>query len=173
MKIKQFLSYEWDAIAGIVAAVAATILHLLHLVDEHVVFPIVLSLLALLFINFIRHARNNELTADQVEHIDHAIGTIQSALKLPEVELIGPRHLRSANERFYRQMSGETIWFNVCLSMYRTQPLFDALLRPAINNRMVTSIQFILDESQRELWQTEIQPMLAACSDSEKVRTPR
>jgi hypothetical protein len=37
-------------------------------VDEHVILPIVLALMALLFINFMRHTRNNELTAEQVEH---------------------------------------------------------------------------------------------------------
>ena len=42
MKIKRFLSLEWDAIAGIVAAVVAIILHTLHIVDEHVILPLVL-----------------------------------------------------------------------------------------------------------------------------------
>ena len=35
MKLKKLLSYEWDAIAGLLAAVDAIILHLLHIVDEH------------------------------------------------------------------------------------------------------------------------------------------
>ena len=145
MKAKRFLSLEWDAIAGIVAAVAAIILHLLHVVDEAVILPIVLALMALLFINFMRHTRNNEITAEQVDHTAHAVNRIQSALKHPDVILVGPRLLRSANEQFVRHMSGSTIWFNVCLSMYKPQPLFDALLRPALDNPMVSSIQFILD----------------------------
>jgi hypothetical protein len=173
MKIKRFLSLEWDAIAGIVAAVAAIILHFLHVVDEHVILPIVLALIALLFINFMRHTRNNELTAEQVDHTAHAVNSIQSALKHPDVILVGPRHLRSANEQFIKHMSGDTIWFNVCLSMYKPQPLFDALLRPAVENPMVSSIQFILDESQRNLWQQFIQPQIAACSGNSKVREPR
>lgn len=173
MKISRFLSLEWDAIAGIVAAVVAIVLHLLHVVDEHVILPIVLALIGLLFINFMRHTRNNELTAEQVEHTAHAVNRIQSALKQPDVILVGPRHLRSANEQFIRAMRGETIWFNVCLSMYKPQPLFDALLRPALENPLVTSIQFILDDSQKELWQQFIQPMIATCHGSEKVLEPR
>ncbi|HEU0186299.1 MAG TPA: hypothetical protein VFR06_00240 [Gallionellaceae bacterium] len=173
MKVKRLLSLEWDAIAGIVAAVAAIILHLLHVVDEHVILPIVLALMALLFINFMRHTRNNEITAEQVDRTVHALNRIQSALKHPDVILVGPRHLRSANEQFIRHMSGDTIWFNVCLSMYKPQPLFDSLLRPAIENPMVSSIQFILDESQMNLWQQFIQPRIAACSGSAKVREPR
>ncbi len=173
MKIKKFLSLEWDAIAGIAAAVAAIVLHLFHVVDEHVILPIVLALMALLFINFMRHTRNNELTAEQVEHTAHAISRIQSRLKPPDVILVGPRHLRTANEQFIRHMSGDTVWYNVCLSMYKPQPLFDVLLRPALDNPMVTSVQFILDESQRELWQQDIQPKIAACAGNLKVREPR
>lgn len=62
--------------------------------------------------------------------------------------------------------------FNVCLSMYRTQPLFDALLRPAIENPQVTSIQFVLDESQQGLWQAEVLPKITACGANSKVREP-
>lgn len=173
MKVKKLLSLEWDAIAGIVAAVAAIVLHLFHVVDEQVILPIVLALIALLFINFMRHTSNNERTAEQVDHTAHAVNKIQSALKHPDVILVGPRHLRSANEEFIRHMSGDTIWFNVCLSMYQPQPLFDALLRPAVDNPMVSSIQFVLDKSQRDLWQQFIQPKIAACSGGAKVREPR
>lgn len=109
MKLKRFLSYEWDAIAGIATAVVATILHLLHVVDERVMLPIVLALMALLFINFIRHARNNEVTAEQIDRTEHAVGKIQAGLKLPEVILVGPQHLRTANERFVKHMRGDTI----------------------------------------------------------------
>jgi hypothetical protein len=173
MKIKNLLNYEWDAIAGIVAAVVAIVLHLLHVVDEHVILPIVLALMGLLFINFMRHTRNNELTAEQVERTAGAVDRIQSTLRHPEVVLVGPRNLRAANEAFVRDMSGETVWFNVCLSMYRPQPLFDALLRPALENPRVTSIQFVLDESQQDLWLRDIQPKIAACAGRDKVRPPR
>lgn len=173
MKLSRFFNQEWDAIAGVIAAVAAIGLHMLHIVDEHVILPIILALMGLLFINFMRHTRNNELTAEQVERTAHAVNKMQAAMTLPDVLLIGPRHLRSVNEEFIRNMSGESIWFNVCLSMYRTQPLFDALLGTAVNNPMVTSIQFVLDESQKELWEREIQPRIAACVGHAKVSEPR
>ena len=172
MKGKRFFSYDWDAIAGVLAAVAAIILHLLHIADEHIIMPIVLVLMALLFINFMRHERNNERTAGQVEQIQRMAAKIKSSLTIPDVVLIGPRQLREANEQFARNMRGEAILFNVCLSMYRTQMLFDMLLRPAIENPQVTSIHFVLDESQKELWRTEIQPKLTACNGGGKVREP-
>jgi hypothetical protein len=172
MKLKRFFSLEWDAIAGIIAAVAAIALHLLHIVDEGVILPIILALMGLLFINFMRHTRNNELTAEQVDRTAHAVTKIQSALAGPDVLLVGPRHLQAVNEQFLRNMSGDTLWFNVCLSMYTPQPLFDALLRPALENPLVTSIQFVLDESQRDLWQRDIQPRIAACAGHAKVKAP-
>lgn len=173
MKGKRFFSYEWDAIAGVLAAVAAIILHLLHIADERIIMPIVLALMALLFINFMRHERNNEHTAGQVEQIQRMAAKIKSSLTIPDVVLIGPRQLREANEQFARNMRGEAILFNVCLSMYRTQMLFDALLRPAIENPQVTAIQFVLDENQKELWQTEILPKITACNGGSKVWEPR
>lgn len=173
MNIRRFLTFEWDAIAGIIAAVTAIILHLLHVVDEQVILPIVLALLGLLFINFMRHARNNELTAEQVERTATVVDTIHGSLKQPDVLLVGPRSLRTTNEHFIRNMSGEVIWYNVCLSMYRPQPLFDALLKPALDNSMVTSIQFVLDKSQRNLWDEDIFPKIAASPGHGKVREPR
>lgn len=172
MKLKQFLNWEWDAIAGIIAAVVAIVLHLLHVVDEHVILPIVLGLLGLLFINFMRHTRNNDITAEQVDRTAHAVNRIQSTLKLPDVTLVGPRNLRFANEQFTRYMSGQTVWYNVCLSMYKTQPLFDSLLRPAVDSPMISSIQFILDQSQKDLWEQFIQPQIATCAGHAKLREP-
>lgn len=173
MKLRRFLSFEWDAVAGIVAAVAAIVLHLLHVVDQNVILPIVLALIALLFIHFVRNTRNNELISEQVRLTASAVDRIQTALKPPDVILIGPRHLRSANEQFIRGMRGDTIWFNVCLSMYKPQPQFDALLRAAVDNPAVSSIQFILDESQTDLWQQIVQPRIAACPGKAKVKEPR
>ena len=172
MKGKRLFSYEWDAIAGVLAAVAAIILHLLHIADERIIMPIVLALMALLFINFMRHERNNERTAGQVEQIQGMAAKIKSSLTIPDVVLIGPRHLREANEQFARNMRGEAILFNVCLSMYRTQMLFDALLRPAIENHQVASIHFALDESQKGVWQAEILPKISACNGGSKVHEP-
>lgn len=36
MKQNRSLSYERDAIAGILAAVVAIVLHFLHVIDEHI-----------------------------------------------------------------------------------------------------------------------------------------
>ena len=173
MKLRQWLGYEWDAVAGIAAAVVATVLDLLHVVDERVLLPIVLALMGLLFINFLRHTRSNEVTAEEVQRTGHAIRRIQAALKYPDVALVGPRQIRSVSEQFARHMSGDAVWFNVCLAMYVPQPLFDMLLRPAIENPMVRSIQFVLDEGQKDLWEGGVQVKIANCAGQAKVREPR
>lgn len=114
---KRFYGYDWDAIAGILAAVIAIILHMLHVLDEHVILPIILVLIALLFINFMRHERSNELTAEQVERMDRTVKTIHSTLQPSDVDLVGPRQLRTTSEQFSHNMRGDSIWFNVCLSV--------------------------------------------------------
>jgi hypothetical protein len=173
MKQNRLLSYEWDAIAGILAAVVAIVLHFLHIIDENIILPVVLTLMALLFINFMRHTRNNDRTAEQVEHILKMVTMINSSLAAPDIVLIGPRQLRTSNEQFARNMRGEATLFNVCLSMYRTQALFDALLRPIIENPHVTSVQFVLDTSQQDMWQTDILPKLVTSNEASKVKEPR
>lgn len=64
------------------------------------------------------------------------------------------------------------VWFNVCLLMFAPQVLFDVLLRPAIENPRVTSIQFLLDHRERERWQSAVLPKLARCSGRDKVQEP-
>jgi hypothetical protein len=65
----------------VLAAVTAIILELLHIVDERILLPIVLVLMALLFISFMRHERNNEHTAGQVEQIQRMAENIKSSLQ--------------------------------------------------------------------------------------------
>lgn len=172
MKLKRFLSLEWDAIAGILAAIAAIVLHSLHIVEVGILLSIIPALLALLFISFMRHERSDERMAERVERTELAVMNIQSALSPPDVILIGPRQLRAESERFNHNAHGEMIFFNVCLLMYKPQSMFDALLRTAIENPHVTSILFLLDEAEQALWHSEIWPKIATCSAGNKVRDP-
>ncbi len=173
MKKNPLLDYEWDAIAGILAAVVAIILHFLHVIDEHIILPVVLTLMALLFINFIRHTRNNEKSADEVERIHRMVGKIQSSLSTPDILLVGPRQLRPVYQQFMQNMCGEVVLFNVCLSMYRTDPLFDSLLRPLIENPQVTGVQFILDSKQQTMWKSEVLPRIMNSAYAHKVHQPQ
>ena len=54
--------------------------------------------------------------------------------------------------------------------MFVQHPLFDSLLRPAIENPSVTDITFILDESQHSHWERDVWPKVLECDGSDNVR---
>ncbi len=170
--MKQFLRFDWDVVAGIIAAVVALVLHLLHIAEIEVVLAIVLAILALLLVRDLRSEGRAERLAETVERTKSAVENVLLSLKPPEAILIGPRLLRSESERFAQAARGEMIWFNVCFLMFKPQELFDVLLRPAIENPRVTSIEFISNEDERELWETEVLPKIKACVGCQKVREP-
>jgi hypothetical protein len=165
--------YDWDAVAGIVAAAAALILHLLHVVQSDILLTITLVLVALLLLRQLRHEEREERVEETTGRTERMIVKLHDVLKAPEVVLVGPRHLRAASEAFARQARGDMLWFNVCLMMFRPQELFDCLLRPAVENPQVTRIEFVLDEGERANWREHVVPKLAACRGREKVIDPR
>jgi hypothetical protein len=168
-----FRRYDWDAVAGIVAAAVALILHLLHVVQPDILLTITLVLVALLLLRQLRHEEREERVEHATGRTEQMMVKLQDALKLPEVVLVGPRQLRSASETFARQARGDMVWFNVCLMMFRPQELFDCLLRPAVENPRVTRIEFVLDEGEQANWRDHVVPKLATCGGREKVLEPR
>jgi hypothetical protein len=171
-RVKQFLSLDWDAIAGVVAAVAALIMHFLHIIEADVLLMIAVVLLALLFIRDLRRERVTEHMDQALARTEATVIQLQTALRPADAILIAPRQLRAESERFARQACGEMIWFHVCLLMFKPQVLFDTLLRPAIENPLVTAIHFVLDHSQQALWDEDVLPKLRACHGYEKVQAP-
>jgi len=164
---------EWDAIAGIVAAGLAIVLHWLHVVDEDTILLILLALVGLLFMNFLRYSEENRRTAEHVNDTLRKVDRIGEGIQTPDVILIGPRRLRAQNTRFLRELGGETLWFNLCLSMYRTRPLFEALLKPAIDNPSVRSIQLVLSHEQQALWQDVVKGFVESSDKHGKVKEPQ
>ena len=57
--------------------------------------------------------------------------------------------------------------------MFAPQSLFDAILKPAIENERVSAIQFILDTGEKERWQNSVLPKVRTCAGADKVREPR
>lgn len=168
-KIKEI---EWEAVAGILAAVLALILHFLHIVDESVLLQITLVLMAFLFISHLRRESETENLSESVAQTESTVEEIRAGMDVPDLELIGPAQLRSRSTQFGQGAHGEMIWFNVCLLMFVPQDLFDALLRPPIENPNVSSIQFVLNESERERWNTQVKPKVEECRGAETVQDP-
>jgi hypothetical protein len=100
--------------------------------------------------------------------VEHIAGSFTP----PEAVLVGPRHLRDQSVRFARSAQGEMVWFNVCLSMFQPQSLFDSLLRPALENPRVTAIRFILDPGEQQRWADDVLPKAQLCTGFEKLSEP-
>lgn len=171
--MKRFLEFEWEAIAGIIAAVAAIVLHFLHIVESDVLLVIAVVLIAVLFVRDIRREGTLERVERVVDENRAELVALGKNLSPPDALLVGPGRLRQASEEFARRARGEMVWFHVCLRMFRPQALFDAMLRPAIENPSVRAIHFVLDESQRPLWESDVAPKLAELTERDKVLEPR
>ena len=168
-----FRAYDWDAIAGIVAAVAALVLHLLHIIETDVLLAIALVVLAILLFRDLRREADVEEALRSALFTEGTVRELIARSQPPDVALIGPRQLRPASEAFARGVRSEMIWFNVCLLMFRPQQLFDSLLAPALVNPAVSGIQFVLDPSEREAWETQVVPKADATGFGKKLRPPR
>ncbi|BDG03730.1 hypothetical protein [Anaeromyxobacter oryzae] len=172
MARRGLLRLEWDAIAGVVAAVVAIVLELLHVAEPSVLAAVVVAILALILVRDLRREPREERLLEAVQRVESDVARVVSALVPPDALLIGPGHLRDESERFARQARGEVTYFNVCLLMFRPQSLFDKLLGPAIENESVAAIQFILDHGERENWAQHVAPKVASCRGGWKVREP-
>ena len=170
--IQRLIRQDWEAIAGILAAVAALILHFLHVTDINVILLIIVVLMALLLIRDIRREHQTEAEARLDERIMRSLENIEKSTQVPEVTLVGPAKLREESTRFARQAHGEVVWFNMCLSMYRSQEPFDLMLRPFIENPEVKSVRFILKNTEKERWEKDVEPKIKACPGCKKVIAP-
>ncbi len=172
-KRKPLRSYDWDAIAGIAAACVALVLTLVGVANQEVILAIVLVVLAILLLRDLRREDHDDQAEATMAETHRLLSRMEASIATPDAVLIGSRQLRPASEAFARAANGEMTWFNVCLLMFRPQSLFDALLRPAIENPAVTGIQFVLDESERERWHDDVLPKVYVCTGAAKVREPR
>lgn len=168
--MKPFLKYDWDAIAGIIAAMVAIIMHMLHLVEAEVLLMISVVLIALLFFRDLRRERMAERIGESLHQTELSVKEILTQLNAPDAVLVGPLSIRQTMEDFSRQARNKMLWFHVCPVMFRRQELFDTLLKPSIENPYVNSIQFVLDSSDRDLWQEEVEPKIKNCKGQNKVR---
>jgi len=170
LPLKKLLTVELDLVIGIIAAAAALLMHRLHMVDDDVMISLTVILIAILFIRDLRRDQTHEKMQTIIETNRDTLQRIQTSLVPPDIILVGPSKLREASKQFSARAQGDMTWFHVCLSMFKPQPLFDTLLRPAIENPQVAAIQFVLDKSEKTLWDAEVMPKVNACNGSSKVK---
>src|SRR3990172_12254494 len=90
---------EWEAVAGIAAAVVALVLHLLSVVEQDVLLTIVLVILAIMLLQSLRRDAR-EQNADDVARATHAaVERLRDAVAEPELRLVGPAGLRQGGTR--------------------------------------------------------------------------
>ena len=168
--MKRLLKYDWDAIAGIIAAVVAIVMHMLHVIEAEVLLVIAVILISLLFLRELRQERQFEHIDTTLRQTELTIAEILQRVNPPDVILVGPAHIRQAMEDFSRRARNAMLWFHVCPVMFRREELFDALLKPAIENPAVKSLQFVLDENDREVWEREVLPRIKRCNGQGKMK---
>jgi len=171
--MKKLFKLEWEMIAGLIAAVSALVMHSLGLGSSDLLLVMAVLLMALLFLRNIRQEQRIETILESIAATSRAIHEVESRLKPAEMNLLGPTHFRAESERFSKGVQGEVLLFHVCLLMFKSQALFDLMLKPMVESPLVTSIRFVLNEKQQGLWATEIQPKLDHCHGKEKVLAPQ
>jgi hypothetical protein len=170
--LKRLLKQDWDAIAGILAAITALILHFLNIGDENTLLAIAIVLMALLLLRDFRRETQADALATATERSGELLEEIKNSLHPSEITLIGPTDLASASLKFAQKGQGEVVWFNVCLRMYKAQQPFNTMLKPFIENPLITSIRFVLNSAEKERWQSDVLPKIKACSGQSKVEEP-
>jgi hypothetical protein len=154
--------FEWETIAGLVAAVAAIVLHFLHLTDINVLRVLTLVLVALLFFRELRNEERWSSMEDASKLSVRLLEELRETTHPAEIDLIGPARLRQATIQFAERAQGEVVWFNACPQMLESKEMCDVVLRPFLANPNVTAFRLILDKSQREHWHAQVETTIAS-----------
>ncbi|MFM8635693.1 MAG: hypothetical protein ACKOEX_12945 [Planctomycetia bacterium] len=171
MPLRYLLRIDWDVVAGIIAAVVAMLLSFMGLVSETVGRGIILLLCALLLVRDLRGEAREHRMFDKLDIIKRHLATLTAA-KQADIHLIGPKTMRHDFADFAATVYGDVRWFNACCRMFRRQEVFDATLRPFLENRNVTAIHLMCRPEERQSWLTDLLPKLRKCDHGDKVRPP-
>lgn len=165
-------TFEWEAIAGLIAAVAAIVLHFLHLTDVNILRVITLVLVALLFLRDLRSEERWSAMADASHLSVRLLEEIKESTHPAEIDLIGPSRLRQATLQFAARVQGDVVWFNACPQMFESKEVCGVILQPFLANAGVTAIRLVLDHRQQERWRSHVEATLQAYSGSSRIAPP-
>ena len=84
---------DWEAVAGIIAAVVALVLHLVHVAGEAVLLSVILVVLALVLLRDLRRESREENLAAFVTDTETMLREARLALPMPDAVLVGPAAL--------------------------------------------------------------------------------
>jgi len=169
--MRYLLRIDWDVVAGIIAAVVAMLLSFMGLVSETVGRGIILLLCALLLIRDLRGESREHRMFDKLDTIKRHVAEI-SAARQTDIQLVGPKKMRYELVNFASAVYGDVTWYNACCRMFRRQEVFDATLRPFLENPHVTAIQLLCRPEEEPFWRADVLPKLRKCEHGDKVRPP-
>ena len=172
MSFRRLLRVDWDVVAGIMAALVAMLLSFMGLVSLTVGVGIVLLLCALLLTRDLRGEAREIRMFDKLDLIKRHVVGLSDAVKPSDIQLIGPKKLRPAYATFVTALYGDVRWFNACCRMFRRQEVFDATLRPLLDNPNVTSIRLLCRPEEQPSWNADVLPKLRHCENGAKLHEP-
>lgn len=158
---RNFLPYL-EIAAILVGAIAAIVLVHLEVLSEGIEISFILLLLA---VHTLHEITKGEEVRKDVDALKQRVTTPVS-----EVEIIKPTEILRKTEEFGLRNVGEDWWFNACAQMFRSQQVFDKLLKSSMLNPKTTRIFFVLKPSMREVWQRDVVPKIERSKGSEKVQ---
>jgi Flp pilus assembly protein TadB len=93
--VRHLRSLDWEAMAGVTAAVLALVLHLLHIANQDVLLAITLVILALTLNRDIWREGREEHALELAERTEAAVRKLQSRLTPADALRIGLKRLRA------------------------------------------------------------------------------
>lgn len=169
---RRLLRIDWEVVAGIIAAIIAMILSFMGVISDQIVRGIVLLLCALLLTRDLRSEAREHRMFDKLDLIKRHVVDVAGAVQPQEIQLIGPKKIRSAYTSFVTSLHGEVRWCNACCRMFRRQEVFDSTLRPLLDNPNVTSVVLLCRPEDHAHWTAELLPKLRRCANGGKLHEP-
>ena len=172
MELKKYrwMLENWELVAVVIAGFTGLVLHALGVIhEETILISLILFLLCLYVLRDVSFESANErYNKEMLEKIKN----IESRLEESEVELVLPQNIMLKTGEFYSKSKGDVWMFNMCMKMYSKKELFNRVMKPIIDGENVKEIQFLLDVTEKETWDTNVMPLVKECKNKDKVNEP-
>lgn len=161
---------NWELVCVVIAGFIGLVLHALNVIHEDtILISLILFLLCLYVMRDMAFETTNET---QNKNILEKLKSIENRLEEHEIELVTPKNIVYVVNEFYSKNKGEIWLFNMCMRMYGKKELFEKVLKPVIDNENATEIQFIIDASEKEIWENDVNALISKCKNKNKVLPP-
>jgi hypothetical protein len=151
-----------EIVAILVASIAAIALVHLEILPENIEISFILLLLA---VHTLHEITNGEEVRRDVETLKE-----RATVPASDLVLVKPADIARRTKEFGLRNTGEDWWFNACPTMFRSQEVFDTLVKSSMLNPKTTRIFFVLSPSMKDAWQRDVAPKIERSKGREKVQ---